>query len=402
MALALARARVLIVSKRDNVADNALATINGRLSIQRRELERESGSGSTDGGEDLNIEGLSGGQGNVEYLKADLADLADTLRVAKEIEQKTDKLDFFISDASVNAIKTVPDSTVDSVQLDAQITANVISTFVSLAARLHLIPAPALERMRSESSAEPLSVHLQLLTNRLLPLMRNAAKVQASEGGQASGPGPNTGTSLGVRFVNISSELHRLAPPNSTRFESLQEFSTSVPAAEQHARAKLANILFTRQLANNVLLPNGDRIRALAVHPGAPPSSDPSITANGSADAAEAGGAGVSNDSGPKGTVSSAASGPGPIKSALNALMKPFTRDASPAGAATPLWAATSNLVDEHNLQGAYLSSPDAGQAGKESDLAKDDRVAENLWQMCEYVVKSRVGQDALRDWNAK
>jgi NAD(P)-dependent dehydrogenase (short-subunit alcohol dehydrogenase family) len=65
-----------------------------------------------------------------------------------------------------------------------------------------------------------------------------------------------------ARIVNVSSELHRQA--KGMRFEDLHA-KNDYSAMDAYARSKLANVLFTVELAKR--LP-GDRVMAHALHPG--------------------------------------------------------------------------------------------------------------------------------------
>ena len=87
-----------------------------------------------------------------------------------------------------------------------------------------------------------------VLTERLLPLLRNSAAAQP--------PGP-------VRIISMSSKAHEFAP--GLQWDDLQmlERYAATPA---YCNVKLANILFTRELAVRL---KGTGIVAHAMHPGA-------------------------------------------------------------------------------------------------------------------------------------
>lgn len=77
-------------------------------------------------------------------------------------------------------------------------------------------------------------------------------------------------TSPKPRVVFLSSEMHRFAPPN-VNFGSLEEINDKyMDGTRLYARTKLAMILCAKfGLRDRVIKPNGDKIYALAVHPGA-------------------------------------------------------------------------------------------------------------------------------------
>lgn len=68
-------------------------------------------------------------------------------------------------------------------------------------------------------------------------------------------------------------------------------------------------------------------------------------------------------------------------------------------GAFTPLWALTAPEVEEKGQNGWYFTDP--GQPGKESSQASDPELGRALWDLSERIVKEKLGDDALMDWNA-
>lgn len=42
------------------------------------------------------------------------------------------------------------------------------------------------------------------------------------------------------------------------------------------------------------------------------------------------------------------------------------------------------------------------GQPGKETSQASDEKLGAALWNLSERIVKDKIGQDALVDWNTK
>ena len=86
-----------------------------------------------------------------------------------------------------------------------------------------------------------------LLTKLLLPTLESTAEKPDSD----------------VRIVNLSSEGHRLAPSGGLTLKenttTLEQYSTWT----RYGQSKLANILFTRELAKRY-----PKIKSMAVHPG--------------------------------------------------------------------------------------------------------------------------------------
>ncbi len=141
---------------------------------------------------------------DVSFLLADLADQAAIRRVAAEIEEMFERLDVLINNAAVT-----PQSRMLSPEgIEMQLAVN------------HLAPF--------------------LLTNLLLDLLRR------------SGP---------ARIVNVSSEAHRRGRID---FDDLQSERRYRPMSV-YAMTKLANILFTRELAERLA---GTDVTANALHPG--------------------------------------------------------------------------------------------------------------------------------------
>lgn len=68
-------------------------------------------------------------------------------------------------------------------------------------------------------------------------------------------------------------------------------------------------------------------------------------------------------------------------------------------GSYSALYAATSPEVEEKGWNGYYLIDP--GQEGKETAQANDRFLGIALWELSHRLIKDKVGQDALTDWNA-
>jgi NAD(P)-dependent dehydrogenase (short-subunit alcohol dehydrogenase family) len=146
-----------------------------------------------------------GGSKGVELLVGDLTSQADIRRVASQFKAKHDRLDVLLN----NAGAFVPSrrTTVDGIE----------ETF----ALNHL--------------------GYFLLTHELLDVLR------------ASAP---------ARIVNVSSDAHRGA---KMRWDDLQFKSSRYSAMGAYGQSKLANILFTRELARRL---EGSRVTANCLHPG--------------------------------------------------------------------------------------------------------------------------------------
>lgn len=84
-----------------------------------------------------------------------------------------------------------------------------------------------------------------LLTKLLLPILLSTAETHNSD----------------VRIINVSSECHRIAPRNGTLFDKSKLYSQGPWV--RYGNSKLANILFTRELATRF-----PSITSVAVNPG--------------------------------------------------------------------------------------------------------------------------------------
>ncbi|KZV97609.1 hypothetical protein EXIGLDRAFT_764264 [Exidia glandulosa HHB12029] len=82
----------------------------------------------------------------------------------------------------------------------------------------------------------------------------------------------------------------------------------------------------------------------------------------------------------------------------MTALQTPLLR-APDEGSLGVLWASTTSgdeLV-RRGLQGAYITDP--GKAGEQTELATDPQLEENVWSLCEQLIREKIGNDALHDW---
>ncbi|MDE2403973.1 MAG: SDR family NAD(P)-dependent oxidoreductase [Sphingomonadales bacterium] len=158
------------------------------------------------------IRAAAGAGGRVDFLIGDFEAMAEVRRVAAEIRALTDRLDVLINNAG--GVRDRRYVTVEGTE--ATFAANHLAPFV--------------------------------LTRELLPLLR--ASVKALPAGS-------------VRVIAVSSSAHRM-PQNGMNWDDLQSMNEANPAAA-YCQAKLANILFTRELARRV---GADGIVAQAMHPG--------------------------------------------------------------------------------------------------------------------------------------
>lgn len=228
--------------------------------------------------------------GGVEMLLADLASLADVVRLARDISVLTDRIDVLLNNAGGVAAqrKVTPEGN------EATFAANHLGPF--------------------------------LLTNRLLPLLRAAAK---------GAPAGRT------RIINTSSSGHL----QSQGFDWADpQMLDNFNSAAAYCNAKLANILHVRALAKRVA---EDGIVAHAMHPGIVDSN----------------------------FISTAEPG-------MQAYFK--TRDLiSPAeGADSLIWLATAD--EPGRSSGRYIH---LRQDAEISALAEDDALAERLWDESEKLI---------------
>jgi NAD(P)-dependent dehydrogenase (short-subunit alcohol dehydrogenase family) len=159
-----------------------------------------------------------------------------------------------------------------------------------------------------------------------------------------------------ARIVNVASVAHQQAR-KGLDFDDLQA-ERSYSGMAVYSRTKLANILFTRELARRL---EGTGVSAFAVHPGGVRS-----------------GFGRDGDAG--GIV-----GLG-VKAAAPFFISPK------AGAAASLYAATAPGIEDRS--GAYFARRLFGNWGpvvetKPSSAARDDEAARRLWEVSEELVAS-------------
>ena len=156
------------------------------------------------------IRDAAGPDGRVDFLRGDFCEMADVKRVAAEIAALTDRIDVLVNNAGGvrDAIYTTGDG------FEATFAANHLAPFV--------------------------------LTRELQPLLETAARDSA--------PGA-------VRVIAVSSSAHEHSP--GMNWDDLMHRETGAGAA--YCQAKLANVLYTRELNRRL---EGSGIVAQAMHPG--------------------------------------------------------------------------------------------------------------------------------------
>lgn len=150
-------------------------------------------------------------QARIDFLRGDFCEMQDVKRIAEEIKGLTDRIDTLVN----NAGGVRDQRYVTSDGLEATMAANHFATF--------------------------------LLTRELLPLLRNAA---------------GNGEAGDVRVITVASEAHRVC--QEPRWDDLN-WETDYAATPIYCQAKLANMLFTRELNRRV---GGEGITAQSFHPG--------------------------------------------------------------------------------------------------------------------------------------
>jgi NAD(P)-dependent dehydrogenase (short-subunit alcohol dehydrogenase family) len=185
-------------------AAKALAAAGWRVIAQGRDPERTAKAEA-----ELRAAAAPGAQ--VEMLRADLALVSEAARLAREIAERTDRIDVLLNNAGGVAKEQV----VTAEGNEATFTGNHLGHF--------------------------------LLTTRLLPQLR-AATADQPKGA--------------VRIVNVSSRAHEVT--QGFDWDDLQSLKAFTPVGA-YANAKLANILFANALAKRLA---ADGVVAHAMHPG--------------------------------------------------------------------------------------------------------------------------------------
>ncbi|KAK7684551.1 hypothetical protein QCA50_012498 [Cerrena zonata] len=191
-----------------------------------------------------------------------------------------------------------------------------------------------------------------VLINRLLPLMKKTSE---------SSP------KASVRIVMQSSELHRFAP-GDTQFASKEEVNEDRDGSRLYGRTKLGQILHAQQLVKHKLLSETYPILAISVHPGT-----------------------VNTEVQKSWTESY-----GNIVGKALEMFTTVVGKSAAEGAEASLWAATSTDINEGNwrdFQGKYYSEP-YGKPDTETDQAKDGKLGDNFWSLCQTLSRELLGDD--------
>ncbi|CAG7564427.1 unnamed protein product [Fusarium equiseti] len=194
--------------------------------------------------------------------------------------------------------------------------------------------------------------------NQLWPLLRKTGKMQG-----VSPP----------RVVFEASEMHRLAQLSNVQFKNKEEINDpDLDSTARYNRTKLAMILFAKYgLAGKVIPENKDRIYALSVHPGAVNTAMQQQWKD---------------------------AYPGLTGKLLSWAMLAIGRDVE-QGSYSALWALTSSRIEEEDLNGYYFADPE--KEGNETTQASNPELANNLWELSTSLIKEKLGDDALVDWNS-
>ncbi|KAK3374274.1 hypothetical protein B0T24DRAFT_667345 [Lasiosphaeria ovina] len=263
-----------------------------------------------------------------------------------------------------------PEANVEWVHCDLGNLSEVRSVFTGLRERLDrldfLVLSAGINTNQYGVDADGIDRHFGVnylgqyyVCNQLWPLLRKT-------------PGLGDGKPPAPRVVFLASEMHRAAPSN-VRFEGLDEINNpNLGPTELYGRTKLAMILLAKYgLADKVIKTNSDRVYAVSVHPGAVNTAMQQQWKD---------------------------AYPGITGKMLTWAMLAFGRDPE-QGSYSALWALTSPKIEDENLNGYYFSDPDT--PGKETAQASDPALGDALWKLSERLVKDKLGEDALLDWNA-
>jgi len=190
-----------------------------------------------------------------------------------------------------------------------------------------------------------------VIVDQVLPLLKETAEKKGGE------------EKYTTRIVVESSELHRAAN-SEAKFDTLEEMNDEKDETVLYGRSKLMGIYFIRELAKRHLpsLTSPTPIIAISTHPGA-------VATEQQKGATEA-----------YGILGKA------LETAASVLfMSPEQ------GSESALWAGTAPSVSERReeVQGRYFTEAD-GKVDTESNQAKDDQIAQNLWNLSVKVLKDK------------
>jgi NAD(P)-dependent dehydrogenase (short-subunit alcohol dehydrogenase family) len=235
----------------------------------------------------------------VKFLELDLASLASVKKASETVLSENDRLDLLINNAGIMA---VPHGLTQD-GFEVQFGTN------------HLGHA--------------------LLTRQLLPLMEKTSKEPSAD----------------VRIINLSSVGHTMAVDEGIRFDELKTPMKALYPLRLYASSKLANVLYTRELARRY-----PDILSVSIHPGR-------VETNLGSTLSEEGGLLYR------------------FTQVMDFLVKPLPVD---AGALNQIWAATWKRSDVVN--GAYYVP--AGKENQGSKLSRDANLRDKLWTWTEEQLK--------------
>jgi len=273
------------------------------------------------------------------------------------------------AEAIANIKKESPDADVDWKECDLGNLSQVKEVFSNLCHKLDrldfLVLSAGINANQFGLDADGIDRHFGVnylgqfyATNQLWPLIRKTSNMPG-----ATAP----------RIVALSSEVHRVTPSN-VKFENIEEINDSeLDPTKLYGRSKLALILFTKfGLFEKVIKPCSDNIFALSVHPGAVDTAMQQQWKD---------------------------AYPGITGTLLTWTMRAFAR-VPEQGSYSALWALTAPEISQGDKNGCYFVDP--GKQGKESAQASDRDLGSALWTLSETLVKEKLGNDALVDWNAR
>ena len=158
------------------------------------------------------------------------------------------------------------------------------------------------------------------------------------------------------RIVNVSSSAHNMAPSQGILFDSIND-EASYGAWKAYGQSKLANILFTRELARRS---EGKQIFINTLHPGV-------------------------------------------VETDLQRHMGGFSKwlinrvSLTPEkGALTQLYLSAHPDVEKNNIHGEFYVP--TAKKSTSSSLSRDQKLAEKLWDFSVALVKEKVGEFAVPD----
>ncbi|KAI9723426.1 MAG: hypothetical protein M1812_001310 [Candelaria pacifica] len=250
-----------------------------------------------------------------EFIKCDLSDINDVKRVADELLSRLDRLDILIDNAG---LPTIPDYTLSPQGIETIFATNHVGHYT--------------------------------LTNLLLPLIETTAATHGN-----------------ARIVVTSSSFHMACQEldlslvtSPTRIKS----PASIDSCWRYARSKLANILFTRQLARRLDKKGVKDVYVNCFFPGNIPTE----------------------------AMDTWKQLFGPLGALLKGAFQ-FVGQSSTDAAATAIYLAASPEVGEKDLKGKYFI-PIATE-DKTSTIAEDKDLARNLW----YWTDSKVAETLGKGW---